>query len=513
MRRGSIEALCLLLLLWGGCAPSLTPRPTKGVYERGEAITLPPERPAPEIPIPEATAPIIEERPRVEREKLYSLEVEEARLRDLLSLLAKEAGLSLIITKGTKADQSVTISLREVTLREALDALVKSNGLTYVLKGRFLEVSDRLTRTFNLNYLTSLRSTVEDLGGDVLRAAVETAVSTTGGGGAGTTGTVTTQVKGQFEVKGEEEKKSVNLWEQIELGIQGLLSEEGRMVVNRASGTIMVTDFVPQVERIERFLQEIEESLSRQVFIEAKIIEVKLKKEFRFGIDWDLIPVASRRFPLGKTVEIFQQASPTTEFFQGVFTYGTAKGVKFTALLDMLSQQGEVKVISSPKIAVLNSQTALISVGIQDAYLELQPLQTVALETGVATFTPTPVTIKPFLGILMGVTPRIDKRGEIILRIVPIITDIREIKNLSYGGETFPTPLVDIREATTMVKVKDGETIIIGGLMATKRSSQVQKVPLLGDLPLLGRIFRKVEKEEEKSELVIILRPHIRPIL
>jgi len=513
MRRFLILSMINLSLLWGCYSHHVQGKKKEDKVYRSTMTALPPKQIPSKVPIPEVTAPAIEEKPKLEEEKLYSVEVRDARLGDLLNLFAKEAGLSLIITKGTNVDQLVTLNLREVTLREALDAMTKTNGLAYTLKGRFLEVSDRMTKIFNLNYITSLRTTTEDIGGDVLRAAVETSVGVGGAGAAGGGGVATTQMKGQFEVKGEEEKASVDLWKQIENGIKGILSKQGEMTVNRATGIIMVTDFVDRVKKIEQFLNEIKNSLSRQVLIEAKIIEVKLKEEFRFGIDWSLIPEASRRFPLGRTIKFLQHASPGMGFFQGSFTYGTAKGTKFSTLLDMLSQQGEVRVISSPKVSVLNNQTALISVGVQDAFLELRPLQTVAVETGVTTFTPTPVTIKPFLGILMGVTPSIDEKGEIIMRIVPIVTDIREIKNLTFKGENFPTPLVDIREASTLIRVKDGETIIIGGLMSTRKSSRTQKVPLLGDLPLIGGAFQKMEKDEERGELVIILRPHVKPVL
>ena len=205
-------------------------------------------------------------------------------------------------------------------------------------------------------------------------------------------------------------------------------------------------------------------------------------------------------------MSLAQSLSPGTEIFQiGV------SNRDFTALLDAMAQQGQINVLSSPKISTLNNQKAVIKVGRDEVFFEPEynierdelTGTTRSVLTGV---TPQTVTV----GVVLDVTPQIDADGTITMHIHPSVTNLVKVANFSVKGEVYATaPVIDVRETDTVVRARDGQAIIIAGMMQDKKKETVTKVPFLGDIPWLGPLFRRTEREKQKTELVIVLTPTV----
>ena len=291
------------------------------------------------------------------KERLYSLSYREAEIRDVLMAFSRESSYNIIVDPEVAG--KVTVDLKKVTLARALDSLVRPLGLDFKQEGRFIYIAKpRMeTRMYHLNYLAVVRS-----GSSV--------VSGTGGAGASTTttsGGVATSTTGSQVVSQVKSEEVSNLWSEIEgrdkdgklddkvkTGIRALLSEKGSVAVNKMASALMVTDFPKNLETIEKFLQQVERAVSRQVIIEAQILEVTLNDRFQLGIDWRFLPqMTNAGFgwtsnqnlidPTNTIPSSWLVPAATTGFTAGIAT------LNFTSMLDALSQQGHVNLISSPR--------------------------------------------------------------------------------------------------------------------------------------------------------------------
>jgi MSHA type pilus biogenesis protein MshL len=236
------------------------------------------------------------------------------------------------------------------------------------------------------------------------------------------------------------------------------------------------------------------------VIINAKIVQVTLSDEHQSGIDWraisEITPLKLKGAAPGGSV-FRQSLSSGAEIFQ----FGVSLS-NFSLLMDAMSRQGKVDILSNPEIATINNQKAIIKAGREDTYwritTQVDPM------TGQKTETASPQTIT--VGVVLDVTPQISDNGEIIMNIHPSITE-RAGESVSRLGDTMP--ILDVRETDTVVKIKSGETIFIAGLMQNKKTEEKSSVPLISRIPLIGRLFRRTKEDIEKTELVIFLTPTI----
>ena len=261
---------------------------------------------------------------------------------------------------------------------------------------------------------------------------------------------------------------------------------------NQMAGLIFATDFPSNLDTIASFLEMVENAVSRQVVIEVKIIEVKLNDDFQAGIDWTAI--------LGNTLTMTQSIGT----LQGGFNLNVTND-DFTAVIQALSQHGSVNVLSSPTVSTLNNQAAVMRVGTQDVFFTTTTQRD---STGTIVQTATvPSTINE--GVVLDVTPQISADGIITMNIHPTITE-RTGQATSPDGLT--VPIVDIRESDTVVRVAEGDTVVLAGLISSRTLEQVNKVPILGDIPVLGNLFKRITRETRKTDMVILLTPTIMTI-
>lgn len=468
-----------------GCAPaSQSARPAPALAARALAA----EPKLAREPLPELIVTEIEG--KREPERLYSLSLREAEIREVLMALAKQTNFNVVMDPKVKG--RLTVDLKDVTLTEALDTLTGLLELTYSIKQNIIRVFEPApeTRIFSLQYVNLKRTG---------SSSASAQIGTAGGAVTGAAGTATGAGGGSTSVTTSTES---DLWRDIEAGVTKLLSPAGKIVVDKQSSSILVTDLPKFLDRIASFLESVEGSVQRQVLIEARIIEVTLTGEYRFGLDWGAITQAAAlrgASTISSGRILGQRLAPASGDFQIGVT-----STDFTALLSVISTQGELKVISSPKLATLNNQTAVIRAGTDEVFFETRLSETPSLTGIQTTRTVTPRTVT--IGVVLGITPQIGADGTVVLHVHPTVTEKRG-ETKSALGDTFP--IIDVREADMVVRAKEGQVVVIGGLMQEKRSNNDSKIPILGDLPGIGQLFRSTTQEARKTELVVLLSPTV----
>lgn len=495
MRRQTPAGWALLLLLGTACA---TPQPPPS--PRPVPAPAPPavQRPLPELPVTQVEEEVAKVVPR----KLFTLSVRNADIREVLLAFAKQTDINLVVDPDIQGN--VTVDLKRVTLEEALDALLSPLALAYRREGSLLRVARPAfeTRIFTVNYISTVRT-----GGGTLSA-------TAGGGTIGATTTGTTTAAGST-VGGTAAASSsvsssdrVDLWDELEKTLKTFLSKDGTIILSRTSGLIGVTDFPVNIRRVAQYLELVQGSAQRQVMIEAQILEVTLAKDFSAGINWSLVAENLTIAPFGRVTGtltggalISQTLAPATSLFQiGLAT--KVGGQTLQAVLNALSQQGTVTILSSPKISTLNNQKAVMKVATDDVFFTVRREREPT--TGVVTETTIPQIVTE--GIVLDVTPQISEDDTVIMNVRPSISE-RIGQATSPGGST--VPIVSVRAADTVVRVKDGQTVVIGGLMQNRSTRNTAGVPLLQDVPVVGGLFRQRQDEDRKTELIILLTPTV----
>ncbi len=496
--------LAVVWLIQAGCV-SVKPAP----------VTAPPQAPIaqrqPEEQLPALVISEIESQKQPER--LYSFSIRDADVREVLMAIAKQTSTNIVVDPRVKG--TVTIDLKNVTLTEALDTLTDLLGLNYAVRQNIVRVYEPVpeTRIFSLQYVNVKRSGFSSAtaqigaGGTSGVGTPTTTVAPVGGGGTGGGTGFGGSPAGQTNLS---TTTDTDLWKDVETGVGKLLSPVGKLVVDKQGGNILVTDFPKFLDRIGNYLEKVEGSVQRQVLIEARIVEVALTGKFQFGIDWGAIVRAGAlkgmtTIPSIATGRIVgQNLAPD----KGSFQIGVTSN-DFSALLNVLSTQGEVNVLSSPKLTTLNNQTAVIRSATDQVFFETHSITAPPVAGGIAApFVITDVTPRTVtIGVVLTVTPQISADGSVILHVRPTVTDSTDTAKFPAGSlkPDIEVPIVDVREADMVVRAREGQVVVIGGLIQEKRSNNESKVPLLGDLPGIGRLFRSTNQERKKTELVVLL--------
>lgn len=280
-------------------------------------------------------------------------------------------------------------------------------------------------------------------------------------------------------------------------------SGRGYYTIDKPIGLITVTAPRPIMEKVESYLTNLKAGLYKQVSIEAKIIEVTVSDEKKVGIDWESLLN-------DKSIEIRTTVGAST-FRQPLGPSGsrsfTITGPTFNLLLSAIEKQGKTKILSNPRISVLNGQPALINIGKQVSYVK-KVTSTTNAQSGDVTFAIE--TDSQSSGIVMSVVPTILDDQEIILNLIPVTSTLTEpVATVEFGTARVGLPVTNVRELSTIVRIKQGEMLVVGGLIDSADSDNDSNVPMLSKLPLIGGFFGMEKKIQSRKELVILLKPEI----
>ena len=307
-------------------------------------------------------------------------------------------------------------------------------------------------------------------------------------------------------------RTETDFWTDLQATLQTMIgAEEGRSVmVMPQAGLVTVRALPSEIRTIREFLKASEQVVQRQVVLEARILEVSLSDEYQQGINWNQIveDSGSTQFVFSTTAGTF--GNQITAALGGI-TSLSFLNEDFSGVLNLLSTQGNVQVLSSPRVTATNNQKAVIKVG-DDEYFVTEVSNQNTITSGTTTVTPN-IELTPFFsGIALDVTPQIDEQGGVLLHVHPSVIETEEQeKVITLNEERFVLPLAqsNIRESDTVIHAKSGEIVVIGGLMQSIVSERNSKTPVLGSIPLLGELFTSRNEVETKKELVILLKPTV----
>lgn len=520
--RVSVVFLLLLLpLIFSACSTTRVTRPPEPTAQKD--VRSPEEiyrqylkktAKMPELAPMAELEPTVADEPKMPYEsKLFSLSTRNTPLQDILKAISQEAGLNLVFKKHVDIATPVSVDISNIPLTTALDLILSSCDYFYTIEGNILSVKATDTRFFKLNYPLVYNRPDSTVGGDML--------GTTGGSGTAS------DISGEFSIDTEtSDEDHLNVWKEIENALKpvkpydknegfsadeefGLLSELGRAVLNPVSGTIVVTDRKANLLHVEKFLERIEKSLRRKVVIEAKIIEVSLNDSHVFGIDWAALHTNDKgehKFLFNSNLSSGSFPNVRGNMFQVGFL-ANAGDYTLTGFLDALSSQGTLNVLSSPRISVLNNQSALISLGDIIPYVDYKPYPIYNEESprSIIGYDSVATVERAQEGVSLGITAQIDDEGVSTLHVVPVVVKEGISRILNIGGQLTSIPTFNIRTTDTIVTAPDGATVVIGGMIMEDVRDDNSKVPVLGSIPMVGKLFSNQDRSVTKKELVILL--------
>lgn len=474
------------------------------------------------------------------RTRIVDIVARKTPLRDILYAISNATSLNLVMEKGVDPETEVNMTLRNVTAEQALNTVFASVDYFYRIQDNLLVVSAVATKTFELGHPAMTQKYEVDVGGDILGGAMNITTSGSGGssGGSGGGSGQATNIKGNVSQKIKSDDAAFNFWDSIEKSLASLLEQASPQqtagqaaagsaplgqgyTVNRLTGTIYVTATKKNLQKVEAYINSLKKVMNRQVIIEAKIIEVQLTDNFQFGINWTVVDRYITTTAAGATRTTSSWTYATSNFLNPaagatgpVFTitgnpsFGGAKA-DLTMVLNALQQQGNVRTLSNPKLNIMNGQTALLTVGRNQAYMA-KIESTTSTGGGASTTTYTTEQNSILSGIMIGILPYVNENGEISLTITPITSDLIDLTSVQIGTPRvadIQLPTVDIRQLSTTVKVRNGDIVAIGGLISKRESLVDNQIPLIGNIPILGYLFKSRDKVKTNAELVVILQP------
>ena len=549
-----LQSACLVLILSGCSGPAPLPQSNQHlaappiVAGKAPDFALAPPMPKPPRPNP--------------RQELYSVVMRDVSVQDLLFALARDAKLNIDI--HPQITGTVTMNVNDQTLVEILDRIARQIDLRYDINGKNLSIqpdlpylknyridypniarnstsaigssssvgggstsSSSIDNTSSNRFWDSLKTNLIDLlretdkviqeGGAAGAAPAAQAVAPTprpstsapASGGAASGNQTSAAAAAQLQAA------NAATLQPAAAVPRSIFREAASVIVNAETGNISVRATQSQHAKVREFVDRVLSSARRQVLLEATIVEVDLSSKYEQGINWSILQTGGANAGSGITINQGNAVSSLAEFTFKQFRLWNGDA-DLSAMLRMLESFGTLRVLSSPKISVLNNQSSILKVVDNKVYF------TVTATPGTAATATTPATATTYstaattvpIGFLMAVIPQISEGHEITLNLRPTITRITGYVNdpnpdLAKAGVINKVPEVQTREMESMMRVQSGDIAILGGLMQDSRDKTSNEIPGFNTLPVFGNLFKYREEKSNKSELVIFLRPTV----
>ena len=549
LRRISLAGVLFVL---GACAHA--PIQPSGTHLRAE-------EPAPSgsVPAPIQISTLLPKPKPTQRPETYSVVVNGVRAQELLFALARDAKLNIDIHSGITG--TVTLNAIEQTLPQLLSRISKQVDMRWELDGPNLIVmpDSPYLHTYRIDYLNMERTSTGTVG---VSSQIGTGGGTAGGGGAGAAGATGGGNSSSTTVRNTSDNK---FWATLEKNIKDILHETDKVlptgatqstlvqastgapgsapppptapnvsfreaaavIVNAEAGLVIVRATSRQHEKIQEFLDQVLANARRQVLIEATIAEVQLNNQYQQGIDWSalrtrgLTTISGSQISSGNvtTNPLFPfgigatppSSLPSASTIPNLLTLAVSRGTNIAGVLQLLESFGTVRVLSSPKISVLNNQTALLRVVDNIVYFTVQVTIVATANVAATTATNTsPVTVP--VGFVMNITPQISDNDTILLNVKPTTTRLVKFVNdpnpdLAKAGVQNPVPQLRMRELESLIKVNSGQIAVLGGLIEDSVNDIEDTIPIINSIPIIGSLFSSRNRNNAKTELVVFLRP------
>lgn len=423
------------------------------------------------------------------------------------SFVAKDAIASDELNKNIQG-----VNIKGLSLREVFNLLVSENNLGYEYKNGVLKISALETKTFKVDYITSIRE-----GTAVVRSSVDSAPVEIGSGDSdlgGEGGNIDNQI---------ETKEKFDFWEKISAEVISVLNNGTEKyvaiepIINQNAGLVTVTGMKSQIARVEQYLNSMQRRLERQVILDVSIISVELNNDYTTGIDWSKFHIGFNSYlnnnpltPSGYTFGNRNNGSTSPKASQSTGAWAIAANLNFNidGMINFLQTKGKTKVVSSPKVMTLNNQPALISVGDNINYRVQEETSNDNSLTDKTKTTYKQYSV--FVGILLNILPEISDDGRIMLRINPSLSNFKYDEDNSKQmtiREIAPDTLQ--KKMSSVVWVDNGDTVILGGLIGQIKGKGNTSVPVLSEIPLIGNLFKSTRDKLTTTELVFVVTPRI----
>jgi MSHA type pilus biogenesis protein MshL len=480
---------------------------------------------------------------------LYSFQADQLDLRAALAMFARNNNLNIVPDNDILG--TVTLDLHDLPLEQVMRAILEAADCSWQEESGLIRVRNTETRTFSVDYLRLTRKGSGQSSAQLGSGGTGGQSGGMGGGMGGGQGGGQGGGMGGGQGGGQSSfsygSSSVNVtadnpidfWKELKTELAFLLTERGKqsLAINMTAGLVQVTDRPSVLKHVEHYLSGVDKSVHRQVDIEARLYTVTLNNQFQFGIDWvhvasayggqlgfggSTMPVAIGGNSLQNSTLNGLNSPPTGSTPTSGNNLSTLVFQNFNtaAAVNALEQQGKVEVISKPRVRTLNNQTALIKVGEDKPFFNTSTTYLpVANGNGATTLTPEQQTLvtSVTIGTILSLTPQISDDDWISLDISPVLTSLLGTVYAPASGTSSTSdqtsgttaPDMETKQTSSLVRVRDGNTVVLGGLIQTQVAKQLNKIPLLGDIPLLGKLFTGTFDYKQKQELVIFVTPHI----
>jgi len=420
--------------------------------------------------------------------------------------LSRSSGVTFVLDPSMKGD--VTLEMRDATVRDAVDALAKSQGFYWAREGRLVVLRRNIVRFYEIDYPQMTRSAQ---GSSNVVLSAQAAGAPAGATGMAVYGAAATAAGGlpgqndQTNISIQQQNQST-FWSDILSELSGMAQPGESVAVNKLAGVAIVTAGPERQEDFRALIELVNRRITRQVRISARVVEVELNAQHQLGVDWTLAATRIGGIGLGGLSTNTGFTTINGQALGPAGVSGILSAGKVSAAISALQEQGDVRAVSNPSVISLSNQTAFVKVGTEQTFFSLlnattinQNAATNPYSTTQSSYSQNAITI----GTVLYVTPVVNGDGSVTVDVLPAISQLIGVDTSPDGQQT--APRMDIKSLSTIARLRPGESVMIGGLIHEETASQSQKLPILGDLPLLGRAFGTSGATRTRSELVIFL--------